>query len=109
MANPQPSDAHGIIAHDIQDNIIIRDFTELQLKILYSMKASMFRELSTCWNLPDNIKFLSLFLLLAPQSMAIKLKSPLPKLIRSMNQSPLTQPQKKREKCFVIPMPNCMV
>lgn len=35
MANPQPTDAHGIIAHDIQENLLIRDFTLLQLKIIY--------------------------------------------------------------------------
>jgi hypothetical protein len=35
MANPQPSDAHGIIAHEIQENILIRDFSKQQLKIIY--------------------------------------------------------------------------
>lgn len=35
MASPQPTDAHGIIAHDIQENLITRNFTEQQLKIIY--------------------------------------------------------------------------
>jgi hypothetical protein len=35
MANPQPNDAHGVIAHDIQENLITRNFTEQQLKIIY--------------------------------------------------------------------------
>jgi hypothetical protein len=35
MANPQPDEPHGIIAHEIQENIIIRDFTKQHLKIIY--------------------------------------------------------------------------
>ncbi|MCX8132108.1 MAG: DnaD domain protein [Clostridia bacterium] len=35
MANPQPTDAHGIITHEIQENILIRDFSKQQLKIIY--------------------------------------------------------------------------
>lgn len=35
MASPQPTDAHGIIAHSIQENILIRDFSKQQLKIIY--------------------------------------------------------------------------
>ena len=35
MANPQPTDAHGIIAHEIQENLLIRGFTEKLLKLIY--------------------------------------------------------------------------
>jgi hypothetical protein len=35
MANPQPNDPHGVIAHDIQENLLIRNFTKQQLKIIY--------------------------------------------------------------------------
>ena len=35
MANPQPKDAHIIITHSIQENLIIRNFSELQLKLIY--------------------------------------------------------------------------
>jgi DnaD/phage-associated family protein len=35
MANPQPNDPHGVIAHDIQENILIRDFSKQQLRVIY--------------------------------------------------------------------------
>ena len=35
MANPQPTDSHGIIAHDIQEQLLVRDFSKQQLKIIY--------------------------------------------------------------------------
>lgn len=35
MAYPQPTDPHGIIAHDIQENLLIRGFTEKLLKLIY--------------------------------------------------------------------------
>lgn len=35
MANPQPTDPHVIITHDIQHNILIRNFKKIQLKIIY--------------------------------------------------------------------------
>ncbi len=35
MANPQPNDPHGILAHDIQENLLIRGFTEKLLKLIY--------------------------------------------------------------------------
>lgn len=35
MVNPQPTDAKGFIVHEIQENILMRDFTVQQLKIIY--------------------------------------------------------------------------
>lgn len=35
MANPQPNDAHIILAHTIQDNLLLRDFSKIHLKVIY--------------------------------------------------------------------------